>query len=137
MLGRIFLCVNPDQSVFLSLGRTKYFANNTPIVMTSIGSTNSTALNCHTDSSTCCKGVHNPDGYMGMGEWVFPDGSRIAQNSNHGDEFYWIRYHKVVRLYRRGKIEASLGSYCCRVPDSYGAMRTFCANLVGKTYSVS
>ena len=102
-------------------------------MVTSIGSINSTALSCHTDSTTCCRGVHNPDEHNGFGEWVFPNGTMIARNNVSGDGFYWIRYHKLVILYRRGKIQAPLGSYCCKIPDSYGAMRTFCTNLVGKT----
>ena len=67
---------------------------------------------------------------------MFLDGSRIAQNGITGDGFYWIRGYQTIRLYHQGNIQAPLGSYCCRIPDSSGAMRTFCANLVGKTYSV-
>ena len=64
---------------------------------------------------------------------MFPNESRIAQNDVVSDGFYWIRYHKVIILYRRDNIQAPLGSYCCRIPDNSGAMRTLCANLVGKT----
>ena len=123
-----------DQSVFLSLGHTEYFVNNTQIIVTDIGSTDSTTLNCHTDSTTCCRGTHNPKGYNGFGEWVFPDGSRIAQNSITGDGFYWIRGYQTIILYRQGNIQAPLGSYCCRIPDSYGANKTFCANHVGRLF---
>ena len=122
-----------DQTVFLSLGGTKYFANNTPIILTSVGPTVDTALNCHTDSTTCCRGMNNPHGSNGLGEWVFPGGSRIAQNTVTSDGFFWKREYQAVVLYRQGDIQTPLGSYCCTIPDSYGSMRTFCANLVGKT----
>ena len=122
-----------DSSIFLSLGHTEYFANNTPVVVTRVGSTDANTLNCHTDSTTCCRGMHNPDKSKGFGEWIFPDGSRIAKDSVTGDGFYWVRGYQVVRLYHQGNIQSPLGSYCCRIPDSSGAMRTFCANLVGKT----
>ena len=122
-----------DQSVFLSLGHTEYFANNTPVIVTRIGLTDDNTLNCHTDLTTCCRGRDNPDGSKGFGEWVFPNGSRIYQNSITGDGFYWSRNKQVVRLYRQGNIQDPLGSYCCRIPDSYGVNRTFCVNLVGET----
>ena len=67
---------------------------------------------------------------------MFSDGTRIAQNSVTGDGFYWIRGYQTVRLYHQGGIQAPLGSYCCRIPDSFGAMRTFCVNLVGKFYTI-
>ena len=79
--------------------------------------------------------MHNPNGDMGMGDWVFPDGSRIAQNAVTGDGFFWKREYQAVKLYRQGNIKAPLGSYCCRILDSYGANQTFCANLVGMLFN--
>ena len=123
-----------DQSVFLSFGHTEYFVNTTPILVTRIELADDTALTCHTDSITCCRGRHNPNGSNGFGEWVFPNGSRIAQDSVTGDGFYWIRGYQTVKLYRQGDIQAPLGRYCCRIPDNYGATRTFCANIVGTLF---
>ena len=120
------------QSVYISQDNKNYYTNGSAIIVTGVKSTNSSALNCHTDSTTCCRGIHNPGRSNGFGEWVFPNGSRIAKDEITGDGFYWIRFKQVVRLYRQGNIQAPLGSYCCRIPNSYGAMRTFCANLVGK-----
>ena len=121
------------QKVYLSHGNTHYYANNTAIIISSIMTTNDTSLTCHTDSTTCCRGVHNPWGSNGFGEWLLPNGAEITRNSVNGSGFYWIRYHQVVRLYRQGDIQTLLGTYCCRIPDSTGMNRTFCANLVGES----
>ncbi len=122
--------------MFLSVGETRYFTNNSDITVTRIGAANQLSLNCHTDSTTCCRGVDNingvPSSSVGNGEWLFPNGTSIARNSVTGSGFYWIRYHQVVRLYRQGDIQTPLGHYCCRIPDRGGEMRTSCANLVGE-----
>ncbi len=96
--------------------------------------TNDTSLTCHTDSTTCCRGADNgdPSSTMGTGEWLFPNGTIIVRNKFTGSGFYYTRFHQVLRLYRQGDIQTSLGTYCCRIPDSGGVMRKFCANLVGE-----
>ena len=67
---------------------------------------------------------------------MFPNRTRIDQNSimGNGNGFYWVRGYRVISLYRQGNIQTPLGSYCCKIPDRYGASRTFCANLVGRLY---
>ena len=74
----------------------------------------------------------DPSSNVGTGDWLFPNGTSIARNSVTGSGFYYTRSHQVVRLYRQGDIQIPLGTYCCRIPDSGGEMRTFCANLVGE-----
>ena len=76
-----------------------------------------------------------PSSNMGTGEWLFPNGTSISQNRVTGSStsgFYWSRDYQVLRLYRQGDTRTPLGTYCCRLPDSGGEMRTFCANLVGE-----
>ena len=121
----------PGQPVFLSLRGLSYAANNNNILVTRIGTTNDSALTCHTDSTTCCRGVHNPSGTVGFGDWLFPNGTRIVRKRVTGDGFYNTRFHQVLRLYRNDGIQTPLGRYCCRIPDSGGEIRTFCANLIG------
>ncbi len=100
--------------------------------------TDDTSLTCQTDSTTCCRAVDNPSSSMGTGEWLFPNGMEISRrNSITSNGFYWIRYHHVVRLYRQGDIQTPLGTYCCRIPDSGGEMRTFCANLIGEVRAIN
>ncbi|XP_064386521.1 uncharacterized protein LOC135335055 isoform X2 [Halichondria panicea] len=110
------------QSVFLSRQGITYTTNNSNILVTKIGSTDDTALTCHTDSPTCC--------IQGSGEWLFPSGQRIAENRNG---FSLTRRYQVLRLYRRGNTQTPLGHYCCRIPDSLGRMASICANLIANT----
>ncbi len=121
----------PDQPLFLSLQGISYTTNNSNILVTRIGSTNDTSLICHTNSTTCCRGIHNPEGSNRFGEWVFPNGTSITQNSVTGSGFYSVRNLQAVRLYRQGVIQTPLGTYCCSIPDSGGEIRTLCANLIG------
>ncbi len=117
----LFIHNNSGQSVFLSRQGIIYTTNNSNILVTKIGSTDDTALTCHTKSTTCCT--------QGSGEWLFPSGQRIAENING---FYLTRGYQVLRLfYRQGDFQAPLGHYCCRIPDSLGRMASICANLIG------
>ena len=118
--------------IYLSFQGGKYATNNSNILVTRIGTTNNTDLTCHTDSTTCCRGQDNLNGFNGIGEWVFPNGEKVAQNNVTYDGFYWIRYYQSVRLYRQGDIQTPLGRYCCRIPDGTGVNRTFCVNLIGE-----
>ncbi len=95
--------------------------------------TDDTSLTCHTDSTTCCRGVDNGDSSSSIGtvEWLFPNENEITENSVTSRGFYWSRDYQLLRLYRQGDIQTPLGIYCCRIPDSGGEMRTFCANIVG------
>ncbi len=131
----MYQCIHysvPGQSVFLSLQGVAYTTNNSNILVTRIETKNDTSLTCHTDSTTCCRGLHNPDGNIGFGEWLFPNRMQIARNRVTGSGFYWSRNYQVVRLHRQGDIQTPLGTYCCRIPDSGGEMRTFCASLIGE-----
>ena len=123
----------PVQPVFLSLQGVAYTTNNSKILLTRIGTTNDTSLSCYTNSTTCCRGVDNIRGYKGFGEWLFPNGESIVRKKSvTGDGFYYARFHQVVRLYRQGDIQTPQGTYCCRIPDSGGVLKTFCANIVGE-----
>ncbi len=117
----LFIHNNSGQSVFLSHQGITYTINNSNILMTRIGSTDDTALTCHTKSTSCCT--------QGSGEWLFPSGQRIAENRNG---FSLTRGYQVLRLYRRGNTQTPLGHYCCRIPDSLGKMASICANLIGE-----
>ncbi len=116
---------------FISHGNTLYYVNNTAIIISSIMTTDDTSLTCHTGSTTCCRGVDNPVRSTGFGQWLFPNRTEIARpNSIIGSGFYWSRDYQVVRLYRQGDIQTPLGTYCCRIPDNSGVMRTFCTNII-------
>ncbi len=125
----MFSCI--ARGVFLSFQGTTYTTNNSNIVLTRIETANDTSLTCHTDSTTCCRGVDSSS--IGNGEWLFPDGTSIVRRKRVPDDgFYYTRFHQAVRLYRNDDIQTPLGTYCCRIPDSGGVLRTFCANLIGE-----
>ena len=86
-----------------------------------VGSTDGGALECHTDDTTCCRGIDNPPNGTGRGEWYYPNGTVVPPPG--GDtEFYRTRGHMVIRLNRLGVI-ASLhqtGVYRCEIPGAGG-----------------
>ena len=127
----MFSCV--ARGVFLSFQGITYTTNNSNIALTRIETTNDTSLTCHTDSTTCCRAVDKePSSTMGTGEWLFPNGGSIVRKKVTSSGFYYTRFHQAIRLYRNNDTQTPLGTYCCRIPDSGGVLRTFCANLVGE-----
>ena len=72
---------------------------------------------------------------MGTGEWLFPNVTSIVRRKRlprPSDGFYYTRFHQALRLYRNNDTQTPLGTYCCRIPDSGGVLRTICANLIGE-----
>ena len=69
---------------------------------------------------------------MGTGEWLFPNGTSIVRQRVTGDGFYSVRNIQVVTLIRQGYIQSPLGTYCCRIRDSGGLIKRFCASLIGE-----
>ena len=127
--------ITSAQSVYLTLGSTTYFTNNSEIVLTRIGSEDNNTLVCHTDAMTCCRGVHNPNGSMGSGQWIFPGGRSVPKfytSSSLSGAFFFTRGLQVLHLVRRGNVMSPLGTYCCNISDRKSNNNVFCANLVGK-----
>ena len=103
---------------------TAVYANNSVIDINLVGEgfpgfpqTDGGALECHTDDTTCCRGIDNPNG-PGRGEWYYPDGTVVPPPG--GDtEFYRTRDHMVIRLNRAG-VPAPTGVYRCEIPGAEG-----------------
>ncbi len=77
--------------------------------------------------------MDNPGVSNGLGEWLFPNGTRIDKDRVAIDDgFYWKRENQAVSLHRQGNIQIPLGPYCCVIPDRDNTSRTFCANIAGK-----
>ena len=103
----------PNCTVEFSLARyssTAVYANNSVIDTNLVGEgfegaqiTNGGALECHTDDTTCCRGVDNPNG-PGRGEWYYPDGTVVPPPG--GGIFYRTRHAMVIRLNRIGGVNA-------------------------------
>ena len=106
---------------------------NSQIDIDSIGESDEQALVCHTDSPVCCRGMDNPNGFTGSGEWLFPNGTTIVRSQDvtvsDTDLFYRSRDTQLIRLHRRGNITMPTGTYCCIVPVASGGDKTFCVEL--------
>ena len=80
------------------------------------------ALKCMTDQPACCRPPYtNGSGQQALGNWFFPNGSRV-QSSGHQWDFHRTRGKSVVRLQRRrGGVN---GIYSCVVPDATNVTQT-------------
>ena len=75
------------------------------------------ALECHTDDTTCCRGIDNPPNGTGRGEWYYPDGTVVPPPG--GARFYRTRDHMGIRLNRDG-VARPTGVYRCEIPGAGG-----------------
>ena len=76
------------------------------------------ALLCVTDFRNCCRPPYTGEMGNAIGNWFFPNGSRVHSSVSKWD-FHRTRGHMVVLLHhRRGGAE---GIYRCEIPD---AMKT-------------
>ena len=106
----------PD--VWFSLNGTTY-QNNSLVTLEDIGE-NNTALLCITNLTACCQHPYTGDNGSAIGNWFFPNGSRVPSGTNEWD-FYRSRKQSVVLLHRRrGGVE---GIYCCEIPDSMNVIQ--------------
>ena len=105
------LC-SPGGGVWFSLRGTTY-QNNSLVTLENIGEDDN-ALLCMTEYSTCCK-------QPALGNWFFPNGTRVPSNGNQGD-FHRSRGHMVVLLKRKRGGED--GVYCCEIPDAMDVIQT-------------
>ena len=100
------------------------YANNSVIDINLVGDgfegaqiTDGGALVCHTDDTTCCRGIDNPNG-TGRGEWYYPDGTPVPPPGG-GSGFYRTRGHMVIRL-NRASVVLPAGVYRCEIPGAGG-----------------
>ena len=114
--------------VWFSLNGTIY-QNNSVVALENIGEGDD-ALRCITDQRNCCR----PPYTRAIGNWFFPDGSRVPSSGSMWD-FYRTRGASVVLLHRRRGGED--GIYRCELPDSLNVIQTifigvYTANSAGK-----
>ena len=118
------------------------YANNSIIDISLVGEgfegpqiTDGGALECHTDDTTCCRGIDNPLNGTGRGEWYYPNGS-VVPPPGGGTWFYRTRDHMVIRLNRVGNVVGPTGVYRCEIPGVGGVNVTREINLSagGKNY---
>ena len=101
--------------VRFSLNGTTY-QNNSLVTLEDIGEDNN-ALFCITDLTACCSCPYTDEMGPDLGNWFFPNGTRINTRGEGTDwDFYRTRGQMVVLMQRRGGGED--GIYSCEIPDA-------------------
>ena len=118
----------------MSLGTEIITTNNTDILITAIGENVTGGLShliCHTDLVGCCRANHTI-GAGSVGEWLYPNGTVVPNDTAEWDFYSGRNDVQVVSLSRRIYNETAaispVGLYCCVIPTTTGE-QTFCANL--------
>ena len=103
--------------VWFSLNGTTY-QNNSIVMLEEIGE-GGDALLCITNLTACCQSDNT--GRPALGNWFFPNGTRVLSGGNRWD-FFRARGQMVVHLNRRrGGVE---GIYRCEIPDAMNVTQT-------------
>ena len=91
--------------------------NNALVTTEDIGEGDN-ALRCMTDNTSCCRRPYTSSlGQQALGNWWFPNGTRVPSSGVRWD-MHRTRGHMVVLLQRRrGGVD---GVYSCVVPDKDG-----------------
>ncbi len=101
-------------------------SNNSVLSLVTIGE-GSSALTCHTELTTCCRGVDNNG--KALGGWTGPGGD-ISESSMDG--FYVSRGMSSISLNLAEGSSEVAGTYCCQVPRESGATTTHCVMVTGE-----
>ena len=73
------------------------------------------ALLCLTDQPACCRPPFTGVNMFAIGNWFFPNGTRVPSEGGHWD-FFRARGQMVVHMHRRrGRVS---GIYRCEIPDA-------------------
>ena len=105
--------------------RGKYYQNNSLVTLEDIGEVDN-ALLCITDLTACCRRPYTGETQSALGNWFFPNGTRVSSASYQWD-FFRTRSQSVVRLHRkRGGLS---GIYHCIIPDSMNVTQTIYIGL--------
>ena len=98
------------------------------MILEDIGEYGDDALLCKTNQTACCQPPNTGEMGPALGNWFFPNGSRIPLV---GWDIYRTRGQMVVRMNRRrGGVE---GIYRCEIPDTLGLIQTIYIGV----YSIS
>ena len=104
------------------------YQNNSIVTLDDIGEGDD-ALLCVTDLTACCRPPYTGD-RAALGNWFFPNGSRVPSSGNQSD-FHRTRGQSVVRLQRRqGGVD---GIYHCAIPDAMNVTQTVYIGVYNRT----
>ena len=104
-------------------------ANNSVLSLAAIGE-GSSALTCHTELTTCCRGEDNNGN--ALGEWTGPNKASIPDSNANTDRFYVSRGMSFISLNLAEGSSEVAGTYCCQVPRESGATTTHCVMVTGE-----
>ena len=79
------------------------------------------ALLCVTDLTACCRSPYIPLRSVAIGNWFFPNGTRVPSSGAQWD-FHRRRGQSVVLMHRRRGGEN--GIYRCEIPDATNVTQT-------------
>ena len=116
----------------MTLAGVGFFLNgrvlpNTSIVLLSDIGEGSSALFCLTDRTRCCS---TTTGGERRGDWRFPNGGEVMQESMGGDIYHDRSYNSVI-LNRRNNAVGPTGIYTCEIPDTGNTNRTLYIGVYG------
>ena len=103
-------------------------ANNSIVLLQSIGEGDTGALLCITNRTACCTRT------LGLaGEWFYPDRRMVPimdpAPPATAESYYRNRGTSLIRLNRRsnqGLSDMYSGVYCCQIPDQNNVTQTLC-----------
>ena len=114
--------------VWITLRNTTY-QNNSNVFLEDIGDGDD-ALLCMTNLAACCRLPYTGSNMSVLGNWFFPNGTRVPSASTNSG-FFRSRGQMVVHLHRiRGGEE---GIYRCVIPDTMNVNQTIYIGV----YSIS
>ena len=96
------------------------YQNNSLVTLEDIGEW-SDALFCVTDQPACCRSPYIGVNVPAIGNWYFPNGTRVVSSSFQWD-FQRTRGQSVVLLHRRRG--GDNGIYRCEIPDAMNVTQT-------------
>ena len=102
------------------------YSNGSTVLRTDIGE-GAAALQCTTDSTTCCT---NAPGETRAGEFYFPDGSQVPFLGDASSPYYRQRHSMSIGLNRRSSIPTQpTGQFRCEIPDASGTTVNLFINI--------
>ena len=101
------------------------YSNGSTVLRTDIGEEDA-ALNCTTDSTTCCR---NGFGETRAGNFYFPNGSIVLREVDvPSDSYYRTRFSMLIGLNRLPAATLT-GQFRCEIPDASGTTVNLFINI--------
>ena len=102
------------------------YPNGSTVSRTDIGE-GATALQCTTDSTTCCS---NTPGETRAGQFFFPDGTQVPLQGDTTSAYYRTRGSMMIGLNRRSNVATQpTGQFRCEIPDASGTTVNLFINI--------